>query len=657
MKKLSILIKTLSLLCVLAFSLEAQTTTSSSSRRINKIQDAKQLEFQVQQVIDKAESYFREGELKVIDGRLSQAWDSFDESIETILYSTINIKTASKLENYYFQLIDRIYKVEMAAKKRTIQAEKLNFAISPKCLEKPTDNKEINELLSKAIDSYKQGKNEEVLIILRRVLISNPMSAEAYLVLGKIHLRNGDIEQSISSMKTALFWDNQLVEAHILLGKIYFERGNVLQAKNYSASALVIDSNNKRAQSLPRLIEGRASSEDKKAIEDDSTEIENLLQKLREIVVVNDKNNYSDVVFVAPFQSIDNNTLSGDFAHVLSEVLIAPNLCAVRNEEREKILENFGFDIDETFTLATSIKFAIVSKASLLIVGQYERKFDYIATTTKIIRVNEGRFLSEEFPDGRRIIRDIIVKDSFSNLRKLQGQIAYQILYQRDKAIPFTQNQFIETTSKIKLPNSLNPDRNSTNEPDFSTNNSLRKTICDENVLETLQLRNFRLGITFDDAARMLPKATIKNVSSYQKQIYQNFSIATLKDGRFKDINSIQLRFFDNHLYSIEIVYDDNIKWQNLNEFSSQVEKSLNLPMMKNGGYEFDGKYLYCGNYQIKVMFAKYKIPAIHLFDTTVFDKIEQKKKEEKNKILQQKVEEEKRKRQIEEEKKKVFKP
>lgn len=193
-----------------------------------------------------------------------------------------------------------------------------------------------------------------------------------------------------------------------------------------------------------------------------------------------------------------------------------------------------------------------------------------------------------------------------------------------------------------------------TNEPDFSTNNSLKKTTCDENALGNLQLRNFRLGITFSEAAKILPKATVKNINSYQKQISQNFSITALKDERFKDINSIQLQFFDNSLYSVEIVYDDHIKWQNLNEFASQVEKSLSLPTMKNGGYEFDGKYLYCGNYQIKVMLANYKIPAIHLFDTTVFDKIKQRKQEERNKILQQKIEEEKRKKQIEEEKKKI---
>ncbi len=31
----------------------------------------------------------------------------------------------------------------------------------------------------------------------------------------------------------------------------------------------------------------------------------------------------------------------------------------------------------------------------------------------------------------------------------MQGQIAYQILYQRDKALPFSQNQMIEAANKV----------------------------------------------------------------------------------------------------------------------------------------------------------------------------------------------------------------
>ena len=50
-----------------------------------------------------------------------------------------------------------------------------------------------------------------------------------------------------------------------------------------------------------------------------------------------------------------------------------------------------------------------------------------INVTAKIIRVNEGRFLSENC-DGRQVTRDINLNDALGNLQTMQGQIAYQIL-------------------------------------------------------------------------------------------------------------------------------------------------------------------------------------------------------------------------------------
>jgi cytochrome c-type biogenesis protein CcmH/NrfG len=88
--------------------------------------------------------------------------------------------------------------------------------------------------------------------ILRRVLASEPMSAESYLILGKIHLRRGDLDQAVSSFKTAIFWDNRLIDAHINLGKIFLERGDCLLVKNYAASAIELDGENQDAVALQR---------------------------------------------------------------------------------------------------------------------------------------------------------------------------------------------------------------------------------------------------------------------------------------------------------------------------------------------------------------------------------------------------------------------
>jgi tetratricopeptide (TPR) repeat protein len=121
-------------------------------------------------------------------------------------------------------------------------------AVAPQLSESET-------LLATARQQVKAGQDDEAMATLRRVLASEPMSAESYLLLGKIHLRRGDIDQAISSFKTSIFWDNRLIEAHVSLGKIYVEKGDCLQAKNYAASSAEIDADNPDAIALQRLSE------------------------------------------------------------------------------------------------------------------------------------------------------------------------------------------------------------------------------------------------------------------------------------------------------------------------------------------------------------------------------------------------------------------
>jgi tetratricopeptide (TPR) repeat protein/TolB-like protein len=114
---------------------------------------------------------------------------------------------------------------------------------------------ETDSLLAQARTLIKNGSDDEAMVALRRVLASEPMSAESYLLLGRIHLRRGDIDQAISSFKTSVFWDNRLIESHVSLGKIYVDKGDCLQAKNYAAQAIELDAENQEAQGLKRMTE------------------------------------------------------------------------------------------------------------------------------------------------------------------------------------------------------------------------------------------------------------------------------------------------------------------------------------------------------------------------------------------------------------------
>lgn len=114
---------------------------------------------------------------------------------------------------------------------------------------------ETDKLLAEAQKAYDSGNNDEAITILRRILVSEPMSAQAYLLLGKIHLRRGDSEQAVSSLKTALFWDNRLLEAHILLGRVFVQKGECQMAQTYFASASAIDAENQDVLNLKRMVE------------------------------------------------------------------------------------------------------------------------------------------------------------------------------------------------------------------------------------------------------------------------------------------------------------------------------------------------------------------------------------------------------------------
>jgi len=111
------------------------------------------------------------------------------------------------------------------------------------------------ELLAQALKLYQEGRDDEALPLLRRVLTLEPTSAEAFLLIGRINQRLGDQKAAISALKTAIFWESKTIDAHILLGRIFLELGDRAQALTYARSAMEIDSNNQEAIGLLRQVE------------------------------------------------------------------------------------------------------------------------------------------------------------------------------------------------------------------------------------------------------------------------------------------------------------------------------------------------------------------------------------------------------------------
>jgi len=110
------------------------------------------------------------------------------------------------------------------------------------------------ESLNKARELYQQGRDDEALAEIRKLLNLEPTTAEAFLLSGRINQRRGDQEAAIAALKTAIFWDSRLIDAHILLGLIFLERGDMGEANKYATSAISIDPNNPEAMALRRKV-------------------------------------------------------------------------------------------------------------------------------------------------------------------------------------------------------------------------------------------------------------------------------------------------------------------------------------------------------------------------------------------------------------------
>jgi peptidoglycan lytic transglycosylase D len=98
---------------VLPATIQAQGPAGSSARQIpTEIQKA---EPRVDQVIDRANDHFRKGKLNLEDNKREQARDEFDKAVDEILMSGLDVRASQRLQTFYLELVERIYREEVPA--------------------------------------------------------------------------------------------------------------------------------------------------------------------------------------------------------------------------------------------------------------------------------------------------------------------------------------------------------------------------------------------------------------------------------------------------------------------------------------------------------------------------------------------------------------
>jgi membrane-bound lytic murein transglycosylase D len=87
--------------------LSVSTLNSSTSNDIERDAGV------VTQIIERAEAHYRQGELNLKDGKPEPARTEFDKAVDTLLESGMDVRANPRLQTYYLQLVERVYRLEV----------------------------------------------------------------------------------------------------------------------------------------------------------------------------------------------------------------------------------------------------------------------------------------------------------------------------------------------------------------------------------------------------------------------------------------------------------------------------------------------------------------------------------------------------------------
>jgi tetratricopeptide (TPR) repeat protein len=155
----------------------------------------------------------------------------------------------------------------------------------------------------------------------------------------------------------------------------------------------------------------------------------------------------ADTVLAFPFENVSKraeyNWIGESFSEMLSELVDARGFTSVRPDERNLAYEREKLPPTAILTRATSIKVGERAGADMIIVGTYrvdgDKNSETLTATARLIDIREGRIVGNEFNRGGQL----------KDLQRIQGELAYDILFKRNPALPFSRDQFINDASRI----------------------------------------------------------------------------------------------------------------------------------------------------------------------------------------------------------------
>lgn len=123
-----------------------------------------------------------------------------------------------------------------------------------------SEQRDQQELAQFYLDSgrrlFERENDREATAELNRALYLSPYLAEAHLLLGRIHLRNGRLHEAIDAFKISL-WSTETAAAHAALGEAYRQDRDIVGARAEVERALTIDPALAEARALLARLDGR----------------------------------------------------------------------------------------------------------------------------------------------------------------------------------------------------------------------------------------------------------------------------------------------------------------------------------------------------------------------------------------------------------------
>src|SRR4029078_11671350 len=157
----------------------------------------------------------------------------------------------------------------------------------------------------------------------------------------------------------------------------------------------------------------------------------------------------TDTIVAMPFENLSGrpeyNWVGESFAATLADLLDKPGLVSKGPDEPNFAYKQEGLPPTAILTRATMIKIAERAGANLVVMGTYridgQGRESSITITARVIDIREGRLAGKEFNRGGPLI----------DLQKLQGELAYEILYQHHQALPFSREMIVNDPTQAPV--------------------------------------------------------------------------------------------------------------------------------------------------------------------------------------------------------------